>query len=257
MKKDKKHRFTLVELICIVVIVTLLIIMAIIGASRVINNSKLDSKLAQEKLLIDACKSYINDNNDIAPKTIGDSINIDLSTLKSKNYLKEDIYNNSKKSCMGKSYIRVYKLNRTEYTYLPYLYCGNEKIPENEEVPLPSVKVLFVDDNNETNNNLIFNNINESRIYLEINGGEDSFGRQLEIDTYSITISMRTKNNPNLVEYYTTGMVDANKKYTYTMDRKIMNFVDAYNATSISVEVVATNVLGGASQVISSAQANK
>ncbi len=256
MKKDKKHGFTLVELICAIVILGLLITMSVIAVTKTIEKSKVDSKLAQEKLLNKACESYIYDNKDKAPKAIGDSVNIDLKTLKDKHYLTEYIKNSNNESCMNNSYIRVYKLNKREYTYLPYLYCGKDKVKEVEEVVEPDIKILFIDGNDENNNNLIFNNINESRIYIEINGGEDSFGRQIEIDTYEITISMRTKNNPDLVDYYSSGVVNANKRYVYTLDNKINNYVNATDATAISVKVRAINTLGGVNETTSVAQVN-
>ena len=157
---------------------------------------------------------------------------------------------------MKNSYVRVYKLNTKEYTYLPYLYCGNDEIPDVEELPTPSVKILFIDGKDETSNNLIFNNIHESRFYIEMNGGEDSFGRQIELDTYEITISATTKSNPTLKEYYSSGVINANKQTTYTMDQKIVNYVKTVDATSISIVVKATNTLGGVVEVTSVAQAN-
>jgi prepilin-type N-terminal cleavage/methylation domain-containing protein len=254
MKKKNKHGFTLVELICVVIIVGLLITVSVFGISRLIEKSKIDSKLAQEKLLIEACESYIEDNKDKAPKAIGDSTRIELGALYDYKYITEDILNSKRESCLDNSYVRIYKLNKKEYTYLPYLYCGDDKVDEVEKVPSPTVKLLFIDDNNENNNNLIFNNIEQSRIYLEMVGGEDSFGRQLELDTYSITISMRTKNSPELEEYYSSGIVNANRRTNHTIDNKIINYVDAYNATSIEVKVVATNILGGVTEVTSIAK---
>ncbi len=256
MKKNKKHGFTLVELICAIIILGLLITMSIIAVNNTIEKSRVDNKLTQEKLLIKACESYIFDNKDKAPKAIGDSVNISLKSLKDKHYLTEDIKNSNNESCMINSYIRVYKLNNREYTYLPYLYCGKDNVNGIEEIPSPSVKILYIDGNDENNNNLIFNNINESRIYIEINGGEDTFGRKIEIDTYEITISMRTKTNTDLVEYYSSGVINANKRYTYTLDNKINNYVNATDATSISVTVRSVNTLGGINEVTSIAQAN-
>lgn len=256
MKRNKKHGFTLVELICIIVILSLLITMSVFAVTRMIEKSKVDSKLAQEKLINKACETYIDNNKDKAPKTIGESVNIDLKTLKDNKYLTENIYNGNKESCMENSYVRVYKLNAREYSYLPYLYCGKDEKKDVEELPKPSVKILFIDGNDENNNNLIFNNINESRIYVEITGGEDSFGRSVELDTYEMTISLRTKNHSDLVEAYSSGVISANKRYTYTLDQKINSFVDAYNATTISVTVRTKNILGGVSEVTSVAQAN-
>ena len=157
---------------------------------------------------------------------------------------------------MENSYVRVYKLNPKEYTYLPYLYCGDEKINEVEDLPTPIVKILFIDGNDNDNNNIIFNNIKQSRMYIEMNGGVDSFGRKIEIDTYELIISITTKDNPNLVEKYNSGVLSANKKTTYTIDDKIMSYINALDATSINVSVKTTNVLGGVNSVTSTAQAN-
>ena len=98
--------------------------------------------------------------------------------------MSENVYYFNNESCVGKSYVRVYKLNNNEYSYLPYINCNNKKAVE--EIPNPSVNMLFIDSNDNSSNNLIFNNINESRIYIDMDGGVDSFGRKIEIYNYEI-----------------------------------------------------------------------
>lgn len=257
MKKNKKHGFSLIELVCIIFIVGLFITMTVLAIIKMIEESKINDKLSREELINNACQSYILENSDKAPKIIGDSVNVSLKTLKEQNYLTNVIYDENKDSCMDNSYVRVYKLNPKEYTYLPYLYCGKDKVGEIEYLPTPTVKILFIDGNDQDSDNLIFNNINQSRVYIEMNGGVDYFGRQIEIDTYEITISIRTKTNPNLVEKYNSGVLSANRKYLYTIDKKIMSYVDVSDATSINVVVKTKNILGGVSEVTSIAQANK
>lgn len=261
MKKNKRHRFSIVELICIIVIVGLIITMSIFTVLRTLEKTEENSKLAQEELIIRACERYITKHLDAAPKAIGDSTNIEFDKLKSSNYLTEDIYDTSKETCMAHSYVRVYKLNKNEYSYLPYLHCGESKDKETkekyvEEIPNPDVNLLFIDGKEENNNNLIFNNINESRIYIDMNGGEDSFGRKIELYNYEIVIYMRTKTNPNLKQVYSSGVIDANRRYADVIDKKIMSYVNAKDATEIKVVVRTMNVLGGVSEVTSIAQAN-
>lgn len=251
-----KKGFTLVELLCAIVILGLLVTMASISIYNVVENSKEESILKQEKLLKKATESYIQDNSSKAPKAIGDSVNISLKELKSKKYITEDIINSKKETCMDNSYIRVYKLSKAEYTYLSYLYCGGEKVPDIEEIPEPNVKVLFIDGNNENNNNLIFNNKDESRLYLEINGGTTPSGDLIEINNYSMVISMRTTDNSDLVEYYSSGLIDVNRKTNFTLDKKISNYVNFSNATSINVTVTAHNIIGGVKSVTVVAQSN-
>lgn len=256
MKKNKGHKLSLIELFCIIVIVGLLITMCVFAILKMMDESRINSKLAKEELINTACKLYIDNNSALAPKAVGETTKISLKDLKDKGYLKEDITNSNNESCMKNSYVRVYKLNPKEYTYLPYLYCGKQIVPKIEELVNPTAKILFIDGKEANNNNLIFNNIHESRIYIEMEGGVDDFGRNIEIDTYEITISMKTKSNPTLKEYYSSGTVSANKRTSYTIDQKIMGFVNASEATSINVVVKTTNVLGGVSEVTSIAQAN-
>lgn len=256
MKKNKKHGLSIIELFCIIAIVGLFITMIVLAVIKIVEESKINDKLAQEELINKACESYIQNNIDKAPKIIGDSTNISLKTLREEEYLNKTIYDTNKDSCMENSYVRVYKLNPKEYTYLPYLYCGKEKKSIIEELPTPTVKILFIDGNDSDNYNLIFNNIKQSRMYIEMNGGVNTFGRQIEIDTYEVHISIRTEKNPNFVEKYSSGVISANKKTTYTIDEKIMSYINAMDATGISVRVKATNILGGVNEVTSVAQAN-
>ena len=255
MKKNKRH-FSTIELLCIIIIVGLIITMSIIAVLKMLDESKVNNKLAQEESIIKACRLYIENNKTNAPKVIGDSVNVSFNTLKNYGYIIKDIYNSNNEKCMDNSYVRVYKLNNREYTYLPYLHCGNEKVPEVEELVTPMVKILFIDGKDTYNNSLIFNNINETRVYVEIDGGEDAFGRNIEIDNYEMTIYMRTKKDNTLKSYYYSGKTDVERKYTHTIDQKLMSYVNASDATSINVVVKATNVLGGVSEVTSIAQSN-
>lgn len=256
MKKNKKHMISLIELICIIIIVSLLIIMGVLAIIRTIEASNENNKLLEGESLVKACSSYIDNNRDKAPKNIGEIVNIPISVLKEKGYLKADIYNSNKESCMNNSYVRVYKLNVKEYSYLPYIYCGKDKLPKIDKIIEPIVNMLFIDGNEINNNNLIFNNINESRFYIEMDGGVDTFGRQIELDSYEINIYMTTKSNPNLIKYYSSGVISANKRYTYTIDEKIMSYVNAEEATSIKVIIKVKNTLGGISEITSVAQSN-
>ena len=78
MKKNKKHKMSIIELLCIIFIVSLLITMTGFAVTRIIEENRVNSKLVQEELINKACESYINDNNDVVPRAIGDSINVDL-----------------------------------------------------------------------------------------------------------------------------------------------------------------------------------
>ena len=59
MKKSKKHGFSLIELLCIILIVGLLLTMCILAVFKMIDDSKKSSRLAQVELINKACESYI------------------------------------------------------------------------------------------------------------------------------------------------------------------------------------------------------
>ena len=79
----------------------------------------------------------------------------------------EDIKNSKGESCMENSYVRVYKLSKTEYTYTTYLYCGNEEVPEIENVPRPIVTGKFTDSSGEVKNEKL-NNVSDAYLHIEI-----------------------------------------------------------------------------------------
>jgi len=252
--KEKKG-LTLIELLCVIVIVGLLITVGVIAVTKTIDSAKKNSLTVQEKLLKSTTRTYIDDNPDKAPKLIGDSVNISLSLLKEKHYLTENIYNSSKESCMKDSYVRVYKLNNKEITYLPLLYCGSDK-PGIDDIPTPTVKTLFINKNNEEDSNLIFNNINESRLYIELTGGKTKGKSSIELYSYQILISLRTKNDPILKDYYDSGIIYVNDKYDLTIDDKITKYINFSDITNINVTVIATNKVGGVKEVTTIAGSN-
>lgn len=255
MKKNKKG-FTLVELICVIVILGLLITIAVLAISNMVEKSKKSSTLMQERIINKACESYIQENRDKAPKVIGESVNISLKELKNAKYLNDDIYDANKDSCMKDSFVLVYKRTNTDFSYLPYLYCGDEEVDNEVEIPIPTVKVLFIDDNNSNDSSLIFNNPSTSRIYVEMTGGTTKKGNTLQLDAYRIVISMRTRSNNELKEYYNSGLVHVSDKDSVTIDNKLINYVNMDDATSISVTVIAANTVGGVKEVTSSAETN-
>lgn len=256
MKKNNKKGFTLVELLCVIVILGLLITGSVLAITKMIEHSKKKSIEVQEKLVVKACQSYVQDHREKAPKVVGESKNITLRELKEYKYLTEDIYNPNKESCMENSYVLVTRQENKELKFLPYLYCGNDSNETGMIVPEPTVKVLFIDDNNENTNNSIFNNLDASRIYIELTGGSTKNGNLISLDKYNLSISMRTKKDKELKEYYNSGPIYVSTKDTVTIDDKITKYVNAYDATSINITVTAKNVFGGVKETTSIAQIN-
>jgi len=255
MIKNSKKGFSLVELLSIIVIVGIIITISIIAITKTIDSSRKNSLSLQEKLLKETTKTYIQENKDKAPKVVGESVNISLKELKDKKYLTEDIYNSSKESCMKDSYVRVYKLNNKELTYLPLIYCGNERKSE-LDIPIPTVKTIFTNNNDEEDSDLIFTDLDKSKLNIKLTGGKTKGKSKIELYSYQMIISLRTKSDPILKDYYDSGVVYLNNKYNYTINNKITDYINSSNITSINVTVIVTNSVGGYREVTTIAQSN-
>ena len=139
-KVRNKKGFSLVELLAVVVILGLIAALGISATSYLSDLAKKNKMESQKNTVTMSAETYLQNNKNLVPKIIGDSSIIKVSDLRRTNYLTEDIKNNKGESCMEKSYVRVYKLSNTEYTYTTFLYCGEEEVPADEVV----LNALFV-----------------------------------------------------------------------------------------------------------------
>ena len=128
-----KRGFTLVELLAVIMILGILTTMSVTVVSRWIGRSKKDVLSSQKNTLEMAAKAYAQEYPNVLPKAIGQIRTITAQNLRDMNFLKEDLKDADKKSCMENSFVKIYKYDKAEYKYSPYLYCGDE-IPENNEV---------------------------------------------------------------------------------------------------------------------------
>lgn len=251
MKNSRFKGFTLVELLCIITILGVLTTTAIVAVTKIVNTAKEDEMAAQEQLLIKTCQTYIQDHKEEEPKAIGESQNIKISRLYEKNYLKEKIENYSGDSCMEKSYIRMYRLSPSEVIYTPYIYCGNEKVPDYEEIIEPNIDLYFVNTADTSKNNQIFDDLDNSYMYMDITGGETKGENPVSIDTYSYIIS--TKNEVgDMVELYVSDEISANRKNNLSEKIKILDYIskeDIINSKYISITVTVKNIVGGVKEV--------
>lgn len=255
VKKENKRAFTIIELLCIIVILGVLSAIAIVGSYNLINRANSVHKDQQENTVIMATKSYIQKDNSIAPKIVGESKNIKIQTLRDNNYLKEDIKDNNGKSCMKDSYVRVYKIGNTEYTYIAYIYCGDDKVPEVEEIPTPKIEVYYTDLNNNKLDDNKTNSFDEVKFNIKINGGVTKGGNSLELNTYSYTISI-LNNQKDYIEVFNSKDINANRKTNITISEKLKEYLDNEKLSSIKINVTATNTIGGILELTSYLQNN-
>lgn len=255
VKKKNKRAFTIVELLCIIVILGVLSTMAIVGSYNLINKANKVHQDQQENTVIMAAKTYIQKDNSIAPKVIGESKNIKIKTLKDNNYLKEDIKDKNGKSCMKDSYVRVYKLDNKEYSYIAYLYCGDEKVPDIEEIPTPKIEIYYSDlKNNKLEENKT-NSFENSKFNIQMTGGVTKGGNSLELNTYSYTISI-LNDQKEYIEVYNSEEINANRKTSITITKELKEYLNNEKTQSIKINVTASNTIGGVLELSSYIQNN-
>ena len=119
--------FTLVELLAVIVILAVILVIAIPQVLKVVDNSRLNSYINQEQLLIRAAELYVSNNTGLLPTEIGDTILIELSELQSHSLIGEitDLRNKNIE-CDG--YVLLRKNSDISYDYVPYIKCADNYV---------------------------------------------------------------------------------------------------------------------------------
>ncbi len=249
IKKNRKG-FTLVELLSVIVILGVIAVMSIASISSLISKSKDEKNNQNERTVSMATESYLQANKSQLPKSIGQVSRISLKDLKGSNYITSDIFNTAGESCMENSYVRVYKYSKTGYTYTPYIYCGKEEGPDEEEVPKPTIEVTFTDDKNQKITEAA-TNVSIAKVEIILNGGVNSTGDALAIDGYNYVISAsyidkNGKYDPSdLKEVFNSGTLSGNMEEKIEITEKLKDYVDVTKGTYFNVKVTVVNQAGG------------
>ena len=248
MKKNNKG-FSLVELLAVIVILGLIAAIGIGATSYLVDKAKKDKTDSQKNTIIMSAQTYMQNNKNLVPKIIGESKIIKISDLRSANYLTEDIKNDKGESCMEKSYVRVYKLSNSEYTYTTYLYCGSEEIPAEQDVPTPKVVAKFSDSSGEIKDEKL-NNVSDGYLYIEMNAATEeeieeykNQGMDIAIDGYSFTIFEIIGGRKH--ESYNSGSLSGGREQKIVINKRLNDYIDVTGVTEVSLEVTAINTLGG------------
>ena len=254
MKKRKnKKGFSLVELLAVVVILGLIAAIGIGVTSNLVEKSKREKMESQKNTVTLSAQTYMQNNKNLVPKIIGESRIIKISDLRLSNYLTEDIKNNEGESCMEKSYVKVYKLSNSEYTYTTFLYCGSEEVPEDEVVPLPLVSAKF-SDSSGTIKDANLNNVSDAYLYIEINAASEdeilsykNSGTEIALDGYSFSLFVVRDGKKQ--EAYNSGSLSGGREQKIVINKKLDDYIDVTNITQVSIEVTAINTLGGITNI--------
>lgn len=240
-KKLNQRGFTMIELLAAVTIVAIVSLMAIKGVSGMIDRAKEARVVQQQKSLIIAAESYLQANSQLKPKTIGESRIINVMDLKKANYLKADIVNADGESCMEESKVRVYKLSKMEYSYYPYIYCGDEKAPETIEPPKPYIDTYFTDASGKKfPKNYNFNNVSKPRLGIVLKGNKDE---DMEIDGYSYAIDSIDSTGRRTV--FDSGSLSANRKNEILVFVDLKDYINVSDKTEFYIKIFVRNIHGG------------
>ena len=242
-----KKGFTMIELLGVIVILGILSVMAIVSVTRLITKSKTEQKNSQAKTLMMAAESYMQANKNNLPKTIGEVKKVSASELKSTNYLKSNLKNADGANCMEKSFVRVYKYSATNYSYVPFIYCGNETVPSEDKIDSPTIEITFEDEKDYTSSDSDYQNVKAIKVKIKIAGNTIN-SIDYPIMGYSYAISVEENNIGLSSEVFNSGALSGNGKQEITLEKSLTEYIDITKQNKVKVKVVARNTAGGYSE---------
>ena len=239
-KKIRKHKgFSLIEILATIVILGIVSTVGIVSVNRMITNSRQHYYESQEQQMVLAAQSYVNDNRNILPKNVGGMRKIYLSTLREKNYLKEDIVDQNKEVCYkDKSYVAVYKSSKSEYKYNGYLECpackqnGGDSCYSADQKTKPVIDITLTQLNGNQGDRLFQDSSNITINLKSIS--EPTANSNIKIASYSYKIYVNNELK------YDSGTRMDNKRNEHTITEELYKYVPG----KVKVVVTLTNTEG-------------
>ena len=245
MRLNKKG-FTLVEILAVVVILGIIMVISVPAVSKWIDRGKAESKESQKSTLVMAAQSYAQGNSTVLPKAIGQTTIITAKELKNANFLKEDLYDADKKRCMD-SIVRIYKYNKSGYTYTAYIYCEGDTVPNDFSGVEPSISIGF-SGNKQADDTI--HDVSISSFKATIDGGSNG-SIKYGIDGYSYSISVRYTTDPNeqAIEIYNSGSLNGGGREVLVIEKNLSEYTDITKVNEFIITVEAYNRDGGHKKV--------
>lgn len=242
-KKRKGKGFTLIELLVVIVIVGILSLIAVVATTKYIDKAKEEKDKQNETLIVETAKSYLESNPTKKPKSIGESLKIDLYTLRKNNYLKEDVKNSKNESCMTNSYVYVYKNDYDKYSYKGILYCGDEKVKPEKDIPRPTITDFVFADKED---------ISKASFSMTIHGSDDD---SVGIESYNYLIEVYKNKSKDQTEVYNSGSLSGRNQKTITVNNiLISDYIKRTDYTEVKIIVLVRNTLGGVYELTKSSE---
>ena len=235
MKNNKG--FTFVEILAAVTILGILSVIAISGVSRILERSHNEYYKNQEKNLVLAAQSYMNNNKSKMPKVIGKKTKVTAKTLKEANYLKKDITEYDGKTVCDEdnTYVNVFKYGKTDYSYTAVVSCTNYA---NKEVAgenaAPKIDVDFSTNKEDLRNAKVTINML----------GDSSGNTKILSYNYSLYVVVKSGSNVKYVELYNTGNREAGRVSSLTKTIDVSKYTISSKPVGLQVRVTVTNING-------------
>lgn len=223
MAKKNNKGFTMVELLAAMTILGLLMSVAIISITRLMDKSKREYYKNQNDNIILATQSYIQNNTNRLPKNIGQKVNLKLIELLNSKYLKEKIKDYGKNTCdMSESYVEIVKVSEKDYSYNVILKC-----PAYDSLEDPNI------DEKSPNINIKFSKEPETYANIEITGND-------RIISYSYIIYSKKTSSDSYIQVKNSGSVAVKSKESVNLKIDLSSYVPS----DIKLQVSATNSYG-------------
>ena len=121
----KKKGFTLVELLATIIILGLLVTIAYVSVTSILDRGNDSYYESQENMLVLAGREYFADHRSELPKEIGDTSTVTLETLIKEKYI-DSIKDKDENVCDEKnSGVTAQKITDRDFQYYGILACGN------------------------------------------------------------------------------------------------------------------------------------
>ncbi len=213
MKKQKKG-FTLIELLATIIILGLLVTIAYISVTSILNRGNDSYYESQENMLLLAGREYFADHRSELPKDIGNTSNVSLETLIKEKYI-DKVKDKTEDDCDDeKSGVTVQKITDKDYQYYVTLVCNNYETKGDKTKPI----IKFSPNENSSTNNITVkmevtdNKEVESYRYVIIKDGEEYKDSGYQNYTGEITIELTEKGLYEIVGYAYDSSGNKNSK---------------------------------------------
>ena len=123
----KNTGFTMIELLATITILGILSVIAVTSVNFLIDKGKKNFITSQRNNLISAAKSYYQANRSKLPKDIGTSKSVSYGELKTNKFIGKMYASDKSTECnTDNTKVVVTMVDKNNYKYKGYLYCGNE-----------------------------------------------------------------------------------------------------------------------------------